>query len=433
MNSPQTENASSNAELMLKGGVGLIGVVPRSTDESNAGTVNDGQDEVVITDTVASVSRIIDNVTLPNDHENNDMDTIQSQHYQDDLAHRPGPIVDAAATSQGHSKPDSDARAPRNERRKQWMAQKKAKKGQRKQENNAKKERNKREGEVEDGLDQNGKKRQHHRHFNPDFNDSRRSSRGPASIPLQQPILNMYFKGGMIAYSSEVGHIPQMSSTGALPLQNVAHHYLEKIYHSHPQAPMQGRGYSPFEPGLLPQPILPGFPYRPSMPMAMRGQVLGSEQRENANVLSPFAASIWSMPASEPAQSSRPNRIDSPAIVGVGTCGTSDANKVRKEAEKTLRSILVGPKDQKSDSSTEGKPVPRLTALAEPFYPEILSLHRRSSDGSDSVSPKAKARGVERASTQPAMPLLEKGDDPVEECPIVGISRRMTYPESNRN
>lgn len=226
MNSPQTENASSNAELMLKGGVGLIGVVPRSTDESNAGTVNDGQDEVVITDTVASVSRIIDNVTLPNDHENNDMDTIQSQHYQDDLAHRPGPIVDAAATSQGHSKPDSDARAPRNERRKQWMAQKKAKKGQRKQENNAKKERNKREGEVEDGLDQNGKKRQHHRHFNPDFNDSRRSSRGPASIPLQQPILNMYFKGGMIAYSSEVGHIPQMSSTGALPLQNVAHHYL---------------------------------------------------------------------------------------------------------------------------------------------------------------------------------------------------------------
>lgn len=127
------------------------------------------------------------------------------------------------------------------------------------------------------------------------------------------------------------------------------------------------------------------------MPMAMRGQVLGSEQRENANVLSPFAASIWSMPASEPAQSSRPNRIDSPAIVGVGT------------------------------------------ALAEPFYPEILSLHRRSSDGSDSVSPKAKARGVERASTQPAMPLLEKGDDPVEECPIVGISRRMTYPESNRN
>ena len=445
MNSPQAENASPNAELTVKGGVGLIGVVSRSTDGSNAGTVNDGQDEVVITDTVASVSRIIDNVTLPNDHENNDMDPIQSQHYQDDPAHGPGPIVDAAATSQGHSKPDADARAPRNERRTQWMAQKKAKKEQRKQENNAKKERNKREGEVEDGLDQNGKKRQHHRHFNPDFNDSRRSSRGPVSIPLQPPILNMYFKGGMTAYSSEVGHIPQISSASVLPLQNVAHHYRKTIYHSHPQAPMQGRGYSPFEPGLLPQPILPDFPYRPPMPMAMRGQVLGSEQRENANVVYPFAASIWSTPTSEPnardssgradkwAQSGRPNRIDSPEIVGVGTCGTSDANKVRKEAEKTLRSILVGPKDQKSDSSTEGKPVPRLTALAEPFNPETLSLHRRSSDGSDSVSPKAKARGVERASTQPAMPLLEKGDDPAEECPIVGISRRMTYPESNRN
>ena len=170
------------------------------------------------------------------------------------------------------------------------------------------------------------------------------------------------------------------------------------------------------------------------MPMAMRGQVLGGEQRENANVVYPFAPSIWSTPASEPnakAQSSRPNRIDSPAIVGVGTCGTSDANKVRKEAEKTLRSILVGPKDQKSDSPTEGKPVPRLTELAEPSNSEILSLHRRPSNGSDSVSPKAKA--VERASTQPAMPLPEKGDDPAEECPIVGISRRMTYPEFNPN
>jgi len=135
----QTENASSNAELMLKGGVGLIEVVPRSTDRSNAVTVNDGQDEVVITDTVASVSRIIDSVTLPNDHENNDMDPIQSQHYQDDPAHRPGPIVDAAATSQGHSKPDADARAPRNERRTQWMAQKKAKKEQRKAEKSEKK------------------------------------------------------------------------------------------------------------------------------------------------------------------------------------------------------------------------------------------------------------------------------------------------------
>ena len=324
------------------------------------------------------------------------------------------------------------------------MAQKKAKKEQRGQESNAKKERNKREGEVEDGLDQNGKKRQHHRHFNPDFNDSRRSSRGPASVPLQPPILNMYFKGGMTAYSSEVGHIPQMSSAGVLPLQNVAHHY-GKQYTFTPQAPMQGRGYLPFEPGLLPQPILPGFPYRPPMPMAMKGQVLGGEQRENANVVYPFAPSIWSTPASEPnakdsssqadkwAQSSRPNRIDSPAVVEVGTCGTSDANKVRKEAEKTLRPILVGPKDQKSDSSTEGKLVPRLTALAEPFNPEILSLHQRSSNGSDSVSPKVKARGVERASTQPTVPLPEKGDDPAEECPIVGISRRMTYPESNRD